>query len=69
MKVRYYTRITFRAPWYFHPSPFFLDIEVEAEETTYGEVKKLSYEKASKMEVPEGYIKIEKFEIIKEERI
>ena len=69
MKIKYYTRITFEAPYHLYPTPFFLDIVVESEETTFGEVKRLSYDKASTMEVPEGYVKIEKFEIIKEEKI
>lgn len=69
MKTQYHIKITFEAPYHFHPAPFYLEFDFTIEETTYGEVKKKAYELASTMDIPEGYVKIENFEITKEIRL
>lgn len=68
MKIKYFTKITFTKE-NDNSSIFELGVIFEYEQTTYEEVKRIAYEKASFMEVPKGYIKIVNFEIINEEEI
>ena len=68
MKIKYFTKITFTKE-IDDGSMFVLDVNFEYDQITYEEVKRIAYEKASKMEVDKEYIKIKTFEIIKEERV